>query len=309
MGFLWLNLFQSKQTCTEPGTHCKEDISAWKTCPSPIHICSLKDAMSAQVAGWPALSGTTNRSFRCKETKNLYIMAAATFSCLLMGWRSRWCCNPKHGDETMSAWKKCPLPIPICSLKDAMSAQVAGWPALSGTTNRSFRCKDTWSSHVFSWVEEAADVGKQGCNPKHGDANDVSVGTHVAKGTLTAASRLHLHGRCPQRLLQRGASCSRTGSGAHKAKHRRAGKGQEHASEHTWGGASHAASFATQRAAQERPSKRSSWSQNHRGVRCEYKLDRNNTLTPMYVLNWELSAKVTQVSHILRCSHVIKPNK
>ena len=245
MGFLWLKLLQSKQTYTETGTHCKETMSAWKKCPLPIPICSLKDAMSAQVAGWPALSGTTNWSFRCKDTKNLYIMAAATL----------------------------------------------------------------WSSHVFSWVEEAADVGKQGCNPKHGDANDVSVGTHVAKGTLTAASRLHLHGRCPQRLLQRGASCSRTGSGAHKAKHRRAGKGQEHASEHTWGGASHVASFATQRAAQERPSKRSSWSQNHRGVRCEYKLDRNNTLIPMYVLNWELSAKVTQVSHILRCSHVIKPNK
>ena len=245
MGFLWLKLLQSKQTYTETRTHCKETMSAWKKCPLPIPICSLKDAMSAQVAGWPALSGTTNWSFRCKDTKNLYIMAAATL----------------------------------------------------------------WSSHVFSWVEEAADVGKQGCNPKHGDANDVSVGTHVAKGTLTAASRLHLHGRCPQRLLQRGASCSRTGSGAHKAKHRRAGKGQEHASEHTWGGASHVASFATQRAAQERPSKRSSWSQNHRGVRCEYKLDRNNTLIPMYVLNWELSAKVTQVSHILRCSHVIKPNK
>ena len=190
-------------------THCKEDMSAWKTCPLPIHICSLKDAMSAQVAGWPALSGTTNRSFRCKETKNLYIMAAATL----------------------------------------------------------------WSSRVFSWVEEAADVGKQGCNPKHGDANDVSVGTHVAKGTLTAASRLHLHGRCPQRLLQRGASCSRTGSGAHKAKHRRAGKGQEHASEHTWGGASHVASFATQRAAQERPSKRSSWN----------KLKPKSSRSPMWI--------------------------
>ena len=90
-----------------------------------------------------------------------------------------------------------------------------------------------FSTPVFSWVEEAADVGKQGCNPKHGDANDVGVGTHVAKGTLTTTSRLHLHGRCPQRLLQRSASSSRTGSGAHKAKHRRAGKGQEHASEHT----------------------------------------------------------------------------
>ena len=30
-------------------THCKEDMSAWKTCPVPIHICSLKDAMSAPI--------------------------------------------------------------------------------------------------------------------------------------------------------------------------------------------------------------------------------------------------------------------
>ena len=88
------------------------------------------------------------------------------------------------------------------------------------------------STAVFSWVEEAADVGKQGCNTQHGDANDVGVGTHVAKRALTAASRLHLHGRCAQRLLQRSASCS-SGSGAHKAEHRRAGQGQEHASEHT----------------------------------------------------------------------------
>ena len=87
-------------------------------------------------------------------------------------------------------------------------------------------------SAVFSWVEEAADVGKQGCNTQHGDANDVGVGAHVAKRTLTAASCLHLHGRCAQRLLQRSAPCS-TGSGAHEAEHRRAGQGQEHASEHT----------------------------------------------------------------------------
>ncbi|CAK9057410.1 unnamed protein product [Durusdinium trenchii] len=109
---------------------------------------------------------------------------------------------------------------------------------------------------VFSGVEEAADVGKQGCNTQHGDANDVGVGTHVAKGALTAASRLHLHGWCAQRLLQRSASCSRTGSGAHEAEHRRAGHGQEHASEQV--GASHVVSFGTKRAAQERPSKSSS---------------------------------------------------
>ena len=88
-------------------------------------------------------------------------------------------------------------------------------------------CKETknqsWplplSTPVFSWVEEAADVGKQGCNTQHGDANDVGVGAHVAKRTLTAASCLHLYGRCAQRLLQRSASCS-TGSGAHEAEHR-----------------------------------------------------------------------------------------
>ena len=55
------------------------------------------------------------------------------------------------------------------------------------------------STAVFSWVEEAADVGKQGCNTQHGDANDVGVGAHVAKRTLTAASCLHLHGRCAQK--------------------------------------------------------------------------------------------------------------
>ena len=124
------------------------------------------------------------------------------------------------------------------------------------------------STPVFSWVEEAADVGKQGCNTQHGDANDVGVGTHVAKRALTAASRLHLHGWCAQRLLQRSASCSRTGSGAHKAEHRGACQSQEHASEHTWAGASHVASFGTKRAAQERPSKSSSSSQKHCGVRC-----------------------------------------
>ena len=142
-----------------------------------------------------------------------------------------------------------------------------------------------------SWVEEAADVGKQGCNPKHGDANDVGVGTHVAKGTLTTTSCLHLHGRCPQRLLQRSASSSRTGSGAHKEKHRRAGKGQEHASEHTWGRASHVASFATQRAAQEWLSKSSNRSPNDHGVRRECKLQRSNTVTPIYVLDLEFSSK------------------
>ena len=134
-------------------------------------------------------------------------------------------------------------------------------------------CKETndqsWplplSTAVFSWVEEAADVGKQGCNTQHGDANDVGVGTHVAKRALTAASRLHLHGWCAQRLLQRSASCSRTGSGAHEAEHRRAGHGQEHASEQA--GASHVVSFGTKRAAQERPSKSSSSSQKRCGVR------------------------------------------
>ena len=134
-------------------------------------------------------------------------------------------------------------------------------------------CKETnnqsWplplSTAVFSWVEEAADVGKQGCNTQHGDANDVGVGTHVAKRALTAASRLHLHGWCAQRLLQRSASCSRTGSGAHEAEHRRAGHGQEHASEQA--GASHVVSFGTKRAAQERPSKSSSSSQKHCGAR------------------------------------------
>ena len=119
---------------------------------------------------------------------------------------------------------------------------------------------------VFSGVEEAADVGKQGCNTQHGDANDVGVGTHVAKRTLTAASRLHLHGWCAQRLLQRSASCSRTGSGAHEAEHRRAGHSQEHTSEQA--GASHVVSFGTKRAAQKRPSKCSFSSQKHCGVRC-----------------------------------------
>ena len=134
-------------------------------------------------------------------------------------------------------------------------------------------CKETknqsWplplSTPVFSWVEEAADVGKQGCNTQHGDANDVGVGTHVAKRALTAASRLHLHGWCAQRLLQRSASCSRTGSGAHEAEQRRAGHGQEHASKQA--GASHVVSFGTKRAAQERPSKSSSSSRKHCGVR------------------------------------------
>ena len=138
-----------------------------------------------------------------------------------------------------------PMPVPICSLKDAISAPIRTilCAVRDNRSNRCKHCKGTkktyisWplplSTPVFSWVEEAADVGKQGCDPKHGDANDVGVGTHVAKGTLTAAPRLHLHGRCPQRLLQRSASCSRTWSGAHKAKHCRAGKGQEHASKHT----------------------------------------------------------------------------
>ena len=108
--------------------------------------------------------------------------------------------------------------------------QMAGWDACKETNNQSWPLP--LSTAVFSWVEEAADVGKQGCNTQHGDANDVGVGAHVAKRTLTAASCLHLHGRCAQRLLQRSASCS-TGSGAHEAKHRRAGQGQEHASEHT----------------------------------------------------------------------------
>ena len=138
-----------------------------------------------------------------------------------------------------------PMLVPICSIKDAISASIRTilCSVRDNRSNRCKQCKETkktyisWplplSTPVFSWVEEAADVGKQGCNPKHGDANDVGVGAHVAKGTLTAASRLHLHGRCPQRLLQRSASCSRTWSGAHKAKHRRAGKGQEHASKNT----------------------------------------------------------------------------
>ena len=121
------------------------------------------------------------------------------------------------GRVTCSVWDKKSHPSDVSKQKNLyIMAAAALWPA-----------------HVFSWVEEAADVGKQGCDPKHCDANDVGVGTHVAKGTLTATSRLHLHGRCPQGLLQRGASCSRTGSGAHKAKHRGAGKGQDHASEHT----------------------------------------------------------------------------
>ena len=133
------------------------------------------------------------------------------------------------------------------------------------------------STAVFSWVEEAADVGKQGCNTQHGDANDVGVGTHVAKRALTAASRLHLHGWCAQRLLQRSASCSRTGSGAHEAEHRRAGHSQEHTSEQA--GASHVVSFGTKRAAQERPSKSSSSSPKHCGVR--------RTLTKMNIPNNE----------------------
>ena len=141
--------------------------------------------------------------------------------------------------------------------------QMAGWDACKKTINQSWPLP--LSTAVFSWVEEAADVGKQGCNTQHGDANDVGVGTHVAKGALTAASRLHLHGWCAQRLLQRSASCSRTGSGAHEAEHRRAGHGQEHTSEQV--GASHVVSFGTKRAAQERPSKSSSSSQKHCGVR------------------------------------------
>ena len=106
-----------------------------------------------------------------------------------------------------------------------------GKDALKETKNQSWPLP--LSTPVFSWVEEAADVGKQGCNTQHGDANDVGVGTHVAKRALSAASRLHLHGWCAQRLLQRSASCSRTGSGAHEAEHRGAGQSQEHASEHT----------------------------------------------------------------------------
>ena len=213
MGFLWLKLLQSKQTCTEPGTHYDPlqggHVSMEKMLIACPHLFPQRRYVCPNSQGNLLCQGQQIDPSDVRRLKNLYIMAAATL----------------------------------------------------------------WSSHVFSWVEEAADVGKQGCNPKHGDADDVSVGTHVAKGTLTAASRLHLHGRCPQRLLQRGASCSRTGSGAHKAKHRRAGKGQEHASEHTWGGASHVASFATQRAAQERPSKRSSWN----------KLKPKSSRSPMWI--------------------------
>ena len=39
-----------------------------------------------------------------------------------------------------------------------------------------------FSTAVFSWVEEAADVGKQGCNPKHSDANDVGVRDSCRQG-------------------------------------------------------------------------------------------------------------------------------
>ena len=184
--------------------------------------------------------------------------------------------------RTCQLSKTCLSSVPICSLKHSISSPIRlllcsvrdnkshpsngwmGWMLLKETKNQSWPLP--LSTPVFSWVEEAADVGKQGCNTQHGDANDVGVGTHVAKRALTAASRLHLHGRCAQRLLQRSASCS-SGSGAHEAEHRRAGQGQEHASEHTRAGASHIVSFGTKRAAQERPSKSSSSSQKHCGVR------------------------------------------
>ena len=168
----------------------------------------------------------------------------------------RICWNPKTNTlkpgpiarRTCQLWKTCLSPAPICSLKHSISSPIRlllcsvrdngshprmEWRLVKKdkeTKNQSWPLP--LSTAVFSWVEEAADVGKQGCNTQHGDANDVGVGAHVAKRTLTAASCLHLHGRCAQRLLQRSASCS-TGSGAHEAEHRRAGQGQEHASEHT----------------------------------------------------------------------------
>ena len=199
-------ILESKQTCPEPGTHCKKGMSDLQSMPIP---CSHD--LFAQT---------------------LYFFFNSLVPLLRQGQQ-------------------------ITSLR---------WlDALKETKNQSWPLP--LSTPVFSWVEEAADVGKQGCNTQHGDANDVGVGTHVAKRALTAASRLHLHGWGAQRLLQRSASCSRTGSGAHETEHRGAGQSQEHASEQTRAGASHVVSFGTKRATKERLSKSSSSSQKHCGVR------------------------------------------
>ena len=111
MGFLWLNLLQFKQTYTEHGTHCKKDMSAWKTCPCLSPSVPSKTLFLPQFAQSSALWGTTNRIDvnHVKRLKNLHIMAAATlYSGLLMGWRSRWCWQTRMQSQTRwCQWCRC----------------------------------------------------------------------------------------------------------------------------------------------------------------------------------------------------------
>ena len=70
-----------------------------------------------------------------------------------------------------------------------------------------------------SRVEEAADVGEQGCNAKDSDSDNVRVRSHVAQSAVCTTSCLHLNCWRAEGLACRW-SC------AHEAKHRRAAKGQ-----------------------------------------------------------------------------------
>ena len=111
IGFLWLSLLQFKQTYTEPGTHCKKDMSAWKTCPCLSPSVPSKTLFLPQFAQSSALWGTTDRTDvnTVKGLKNLHIMAAATlYSGLLMDWRSRWCWQTRMRSQARwCQWCRC----------------------------------------------------------------------------------------------------------------------------------------------------------------------------------------------------------
>ena len=141
------------------------------------------------------------------------------------------------------------IPImPFSSLSACL--QRSSFPRLSGMPLRLLRSNDplkmgerpTFSGlsglslSSSSRVEEAADVGEQGCNAKHSNSDNVGVRSHVAQCAVSATSCLHLNCRRAERLACRCWSC------AHEAKHRRAAKGQHQEGEQR-AGAGHCKSW------------------------------------------------------------------
>ena len=110
------------------------------------------------------------------------------------------------------------LGMPLRVLRSNDSLKIGQRPTFSGLSLSS-----------SSRVEEAADVGEQGCNAEDSNSDNVRVGSHVAQCAISATSCLHLNCWRAQRLACRCWSC------AHEAKQRGAAKGQHQEGEQRTG--------------------------------------------------------------------------